>query len=907
MTQTQLSAIAAAVLAIQGTQPPKFQSSVDVTPIDVSVVDDRGHPIRDLAPAEFSVRIDGNARRVVSAEWVSLVSDQKAVAAAAPLPEGYSSNENATGGRLIMIVVDEPNIRFGGAMGLLRAAGGFIDHLSPSDRVAAVGLGLGSPATPFLADRARVKQAISRMAGQKTATRGLRQYNIALTEALSIANGDQATNDIVVARECANERTQDARVLCAQTVQFEAMEIAQSAKYGADQTIRGLRDVLSALKAIDGSKTLVLMSEGFVVDATHAEIIEIGALAAAARTSVYALQLDNQLFDITDARMPMASGADRQAQSAGLETLAGASRGTLFRVVGSESAIFDRIEAELAGYYLLGVESDPRDRDGRPHPVRVDVPRRGALVRARRQILTVTPADLRPRSPREAVAQGLSAPLLLSALPIRVATFTLQGPEQSKLQLLIHADIGTDYATTKRMSLGYVITDAQGRTVESQSADVRLAPAMTGVPSSLEYVAGANVAPGDYTLRLAVADGDKVGSIEHPIHASLQDAGPVKTSELMVGGPVEGGQPLRPTIGYTVAYGIVHGYLEAYGAESASMHVKYEIATDEKSPAIMTADVTGRPAGQGRMLFTHITVVRALPPGKYVLRAVMTKGDQLVKTMTRAFEVAAPAVLMTSASGLGSGSPSTDGELFLPVEDKAFAAPFKPAEALKPATLEPFRARLAPAPGGTSAPAAAGAKDAFEKGLVFLGAKDYPRAETSFKAAIQPDVDSTSAMVYLAVCFAASGHDVEAASAFQTALVDGSDIPQIYVWLSDALLRNHELAAARSVLEEASGRWPSDARFTRPLAMLFATFGKGREAVRTIERYLAPGTDGSGDSEALAMGVEWIYQVHAAGAVVHSRAEDVKLAHGYADRYAKANGPKQELLRQWLDFLDHQK
>jgi VWFA-related protein len=904
MTETQLAAVAAAVLAIQGTQPPKFQSSVDVTPIDVSVVDDRGRPISDLSPADFTVRIDGNTRRVVSAEWVPLVSDQKAAAApAAPLPAGYSSNENAAVGRLIMIVVDEPNIRFGGALGLLKAAGAFIDHLSPSDRVAAVGLGLGSPVTPFLADRARVKQAISRMTGQKSTSRSLRQYNIAMTEALSIANGDRLTNDIVVSRECASERTAEARQTCAQMVQFEALEMAQTVKYGADQTIRGLRDVLSSLKAIDGSKTLVLMSEGFVVDATTAEIIEIGALAAAARTSLYALQLDNQLFDITDARMPMTSGADRQARSEGLETLAGASRGTIFRVTGSESAVFDRIEAELAGYYLLGVESDPRDRDGRPHPVRVDVPRRGALVRARRQILTVA-AEPRPPSPRAAVARGLSAPLLLSALPLRVATFTLQGPERSKLQLLIHADIGADYATPKRMSLGYVITDAQGRMVDSQAADVRLTPAMTGVPSSLEYVAGASVAPGDYTLRLAVADGDKVGSIEHPIHAALQDAGPVQTSELMVGGPIEAGQPLRPTIGYTVAYGIVHGYLEAYGADAASMRVKYEIATDERSPAIMTDDVAGRPAGEGRVLFTHVTIVRALPPGKYVLRAVMTKDDRPVKTMARAFEVAAPPVLMTSASGLGSNSPSTDGELFLPVEDTVFATPFKPGDALKPATLEPFRARLAPAPGAAAVPAV---NAAFEKGLEFLAAKDYVRAEASFKSAIQPDVDSTPGMTYLAVCFAASGHDVEATSAFQTALVDGSDIPQIYLWLSDALLRSHELAAARSVLEEASGRWPSDARFTRPLAMLFATFGKGREAVRTLERYLASGTDARADSEALAVGVEWIYQVHAAGAVVHSRTEDLKLAHGYADRYAKATGPKQELLKQWLDFLDHQK
>src|SRR5439155_12344622 len=149
-------------------------------------------------------------------------------------------------------------------------------------------------------------------------------------------------------------------------------------------------------------------------------------------------------------------------------------------------------------------------------------------------------------------------------------------------------------------------------------------------------------------------------------------------------------------------------------------------------------------------------------------------------------------------------------------------------EALKDAMVDPFRSRVAPA-----------VKAAFDKGVVQLVAGDYIHAEASFKEAIQPDTDSTSPLVYLAVCFAASGHDTEAASAWQTALVDGSDIPQIYQWLGEALLRTHALTEARSVLEEAAGRWPSDGRFTRPLAYVYASFGKGREAVRTLERYLA--------------------------------------------------------------------
>src|SRR6185436_8135752 len=142
--------------------PPSFQSSVEVTSLDVTVVDDRGKPIASLAPADFVVRVDGNPRRVVTAEWVALSSPPGAAPVPAP-PDGYSTNESATGGRLIVMAVDQPNIRFGGAMAINKAANAFIDRLAPSDRVAVAGFGVGAPSTPFTADRARIKRALARM------------------------------------------------------------------------------------------------------------------------------------------------------------------------------------------------------------------------------------------------------------------------------------------------------------------------------------------------------------------------------------------------------------------------------------------------------------------------------------------------------------------------------------------------------------------------------------------------------------------------------------------------------------------------------------------------------------------------------------------------------------------------
>lgn len=887
-------ASASSVLAQEPQQPPRFQSSVEVTSLDVAVVDDRGTPIADLKPADFVVRIDGNQRKVVSAEWISLVTPESA-SPATPPPDGFSSNASSTGGRLIVLAIDQPNIRFGGALAISKAAGAFVDRLSPADRVAVAGIGMGAPATTFTADRERVKQAITRMTGQKQ-TQMFTEHNISLTEALAIDHGDRQTLGDVVTRECQNLAPGPGALdVCIAQVQMEAQEHAQNVTRESNMTLQALRDLFVGLRTIDAPKTLVLISEGFVLY-DQATIAELGSLAANSRTSVYVLKLDNGLFDVANTRMPLNSIGDRMAQSEGLEMLAGAARGTMFTVTGTGANLFERIESELSGYYLIGVESDPRDRDGKAHPIRVDVPRRGALVRSRRQMLN-EPAELRAggaaRSPRQAMASALASPLLASALPLRVASYGLQGPERDKVQVLIHADVGSDYAGSKVVSIGYVITDRTGKMVDSKVTDARLFPVMNGVPSPLQYTAGASLAPGDYTLKLAIAEGDRVGTVEHPLHAALSDGAGVTMSELMVGGPLDGGELLQPTIGYEVTFGIVHGYIEAYGSRAESMTMEYEIAADADSPALLNADVPPRPAGDTRVIFTKAIPVRQLPPGKYVLRAILSEDGRSIKTLTRPFEVAQPKVLMTSADGLGAiGNASMDAELFLPVDETALAPAFQRDSFVSQDTVAPFRERVPET-----------ARASFDQGIALLAGGDFTKAGASFKKAIDPDTDSTAPLVYLAASFAASGHDTEAASAWQTALIDGAEFPQIYQWLGDALMRGRDLGQARTILEEAMGKWPSDTRFAKPLAMLYGTFGRGREAVRTLERYLTVRHD---DRDALSLAVQWIYTLHSSGALVHGRAEDLKLAHAYAAEYEHARGPQIPLVKQWVDYLENE-
>jgi VWFA-related protein len=878
----------AAVVTVGAQQPgqPVFRSSVELTSIDLAVVDDRGRSVTDLTPEEFVVRVDGAQRKVVNAEWVGLQTRE--TPPAPPAPAGYTGNENATGGRLIMLVIDEPNIRVGGTLGIRRAVNTFIDHLQPADRAAVIGIGPGSPATPFTADRARLKRAVERLVGQHQAS-VFSQFNVSTFEVLQIQRNVPGALEEVIVRECAG-MAGPAFEACSLEVQGEVQQKGMVGNIDGQNTISVLRALLNALKTIDGPKTMLLVSEGFIIDDQRQPVIELGAIAAAARTSIYALKLDDQLFQsmASEQRMPIGAMDDRYVRAEGLELLASASRGALFNVIGTGSGVFERVEAELSGYYLLGVESNPLDRDGRTHSIRVDVTRKGLTVRARRAI--VNPLDDgKVKSAREQVVAAVNTPLPIAALPLRVATFSLQGPEQGKVQLLIHADVGTDYSAPRNATIGYVISDREGRIVDSRVSEARLPPVMTGVPSALQFTGGASVPPGEYTLKLGVNEGDRIGTVEHEFVAGVADAGTLKVSDLMAGGPLNGADDLlQPTVGYSVVFGTVQGYVEAYGAGATELKATFELAPSEQGDALVSQDVPVRAAGGGtRAIFSRTLPVRQLPPGKYVMRAVLSGAEGPMRTLTRPFEVAAPAVLMTSAE---SGSILSTADVFLPVSGPMLTRQFNRGDLARGETLKAFRERVAPP-----------ARQAFDTGVVALSAGDFAQAESSFKSALATDAENTSVLVYLAGVFASAGRDDQASGAWQTSLVDGSDFPEIYEWLADALMREHRMAEARAILEEAMTKWPGDIRFVKPMAMVAATFGQGQQAVRLLQRYLEVHPD---EPDALQLGVEWIYHLKLARTTARTPAEDVKLARGYADAYIKAKGPQQALVKRWMEYLE---
>src|SRR5207247_6094791 len=108
------------------------------------------------------------------------------------------------------------------------------------------------------------------------------KHNIALTEALAIRRGESDALTQVMLRECSNVPPQAGGLeLCRLEVEGEAQELAVNVTHESDMTTQALRDLFLGLRAIDAPKTLILISEGFVMQDSSALVIELGHLAAA--------------------------------------------------------------------------------------------------------------------------------------------------------------------------------------------------------------------------------------------------------------------------------------------------------------------------------------------------------------------------------------------------------------------------------------------------------------------------------------------------------------------------------------------------------------------------------------------------------------------------------------------------
>ena len=629
-------ALSAALVAQTPQQRPTFRSGVDLIEVDVTVVDGDSYPITDLEASDFSVTVDGDSRRVVQAQFVSLRPPAEVETEFPPVLEDTfsSSNTDQTPGRLIVIAVDEESILFGEGRRVMSAAAEFVGRLNPADRVSLLAIPQPGLHIDFTSDHDRVRREVESMSGLGMRQQG--RFDIGVWEAYQIiVFGDQRTFGRVVARVCQGEGP-----FCSEVVRGESRQIVAVQRFHTRNARLGLEALLTALRELEGPNALLWIAGGLVIeDALNLKGIE--ELAAASRTTLYAMMVDRPLIDMGQASSRSTVRDDERMKVQGLMALSSMTRGRLIRDRGNPGPLFEQVGRELSGYYLLGVESRPSDRDEARRGINVSVDRSGVQVRARREIGDVEVAS--DQTVDERLASMLRSPMATQELPVRVATYTYQDTESEKMRVLVAAEVDSPAGLSSELTLGFMLRDPDGTVVSGGQRQItpRVAAARQGpvLETTFEMI----VEPGTYSLKLGVVDAvGQRGSLEHPVLAEPRTGGALDVGDLVVADPSlsqPGGR--LPPVEARVSSGRLLAYIELY-AESPALWerttVRIDVAADVTGPSLAQVMAIPRgPEDTRRRVASAGLEVTHLQPGRYVARAHVMHDAVKVARVSRPF------------------------------------------------------------------------------------------------------------------------------------------------------------------------------------------------------------------------------------------------------------------------------
>ena len=615
---------------------PTFKSSVDIVPVDVSVIDKSGRPVSGLEANDFSLQVDGRPRRLASAQFISVARHAEE---APPEPLDYSSNSAAVGGRLIAIAIDQGNITAGSGKRAIDAAKRFVAGLNRPDRVALYTIPGAGPRIDFTSNHRLVQGLLDNVVGVATSNAG--PHNIGVSEVFGLQRNDHRIITNLLDRECPGMRTPEEITVCRAQLEGEARALSSEIRERTRDSVLALRELMERLARVPSPKTLVLISEGLFLDRDLAQLNWVPELAARAQLSVYVLQIEPPVFDASNPRLSGTRMADIDLGQDGLSYLTGLSRGDVFRVTAGADFAFSRILTELSGYYLLSFYPEPGDRDGRARSIKVNVPgRRDVVIRARKEFVIDATKTM---TTEEVAAETLRSPLLATDIGVKVATYNFWDAAAQKMRIVIATQLDRSLNPSGAVSLAFAMLDEKGALAATDFVPTVTAPVDEARDQT--YLGAALVPPGVYTLKLGVVDNvGKRGSVEHSFRAQLESAGQVR-----IGGPLlaaregESGS-LRPSITGDFSSDFLHVYLELYSEAPEQLNnasVLVEVAQADVGRALDSAPVRFQPADARSTARTGEASVpiALLPPGDYVVRALVNVFGRKAGQVVRPFRI----------------------------------------------------------------------------------------------------------------------------------------------------------------------------------------------------------------------------------------------------------------------------
>ena len=572
-------------------QQPTFPSRVELVTVDAVVFDAQGKPVEGLTRDDFTVREDGRPQAIAAFDAVTLRESTEAPRRS----QRVSTNDQRpdAAGRWFFVVFDDVHITPLATARAREAIVQLVDRaLRPGDSVMIAPASGGSTWIGTLPqDREDLLAFVDRLRGERRMETGADR--IWDYEAMGITLGRDPQAQAQVARryfengliqEAELSRSRDIRESFGdaapglQAIRIKARQTYTEATARLRVSLGTLERMAAALADARGRKTLLLVSEGFIMDTTLASF---RTLVQAARNANVAIHYVDASAPGGNLGQPALPGAGAEAGRAvqendtialglavrekdGTRSIAAETGGSVVTGTNLLPGLV-RIAEEGRSYYLLGYSPTNTRRDGQLRKIEVTVNRRDVTVRARGGYVEPTSASepARPSADKldPAVRAALDSPFGVAGIPMRLASYVFGAQADGKVQALLVAEADLRPLRLQQF-LGnysarldsYVLVHDRSRDSlqrDERLVEIALPPAVyeqtlrAGLPVQREFA----LEPGRYQATLLLRDRATglMGSVRHEFEVPALDAFRISTPVVTdVVQPAAAGSPGRP-------------------------------------------------------------------------------------------------------------------------------------------------------------------------------------------------------------------------------------------------------------------------------------------------------------------------------------------------------------------------
>jgi VWFA-related protein len=402
----------APLIALGGSQQPPpaappqtFRSGAQVVEVDVRAIGKDGKFVTDLSLADFEITEDGVPQKIQSLVLIG-AAPVAPLAPLAPLAPAPSAPVAPRPSQLWVFVFDTPHLSPGGLTRTRDAVVKFIGERFHQGDIGGIVADGRMANNRLTSDHEELKKAAAtiKMTGEARSLRLEQQEWPRLRdelEAFNIANGDRDALQVAVARACDEDPSACRRTTPDLEIMEKAKRLVATYKSAARLSLSVVDTLSKGLARREGPKTIVFLSEGFVIQEQEAELRQ--AVGQAARAGAHFYTIDARglntgsganIIDQAQAESAIGVSSHFDMQADGTNSLAVDTGGFAIRNENNFGRALDDIQRDAGTYYVVGYIPARDTFDGKYRAISVKVNRSGVKVRARRGYLAVQPAAL---------------------------------------------------------------------------------------------------------------------------------------------------------------------------------------------------------------------------------------------------------------------------------------------------------------------------------------------------------------------------------------------------------------------------------------------------------------------------------------------------------------------------------